>query len=246
MGAGTLARRASILGQADAPGGEFKKGEIHMNRKSLHAAAAALGMILCLTGPVLSAAADAGITLTKENPLQVDAAEGSVQVLGVVNGKYFFQGTRHAMIYQGGKFSDKAVFRSFASPQAFHDALLRIGLKPGNNMTMENKEKTRVHGDALDVRVTWPGAGRTFTLDEVISDSNGKPIQMRFGGNRKLCGEKNTGCLMCLDSCPVGIVSNAAYAYGAVEKRNEVTFQGRKEVLPADGTLVVFTVKRKP
>jgi ferredoxin len=216
-----------------------------MKCKMLYAAVAALSLVVFLTGPVMGADSGAGTALTKAHPLQVNAAEDSVQVLAMVNGKYFFEGTRHAMIWEGGKYDGKAVFRSLASPRAFHAALLQLGLKPGDNMTLENKERTHVQGDAVDVSVTWKGAPRAYTLDEVISDSNGKPLQMRFGGNLKLSGEKNTGCLICLDSCPVGIVSNAVYSYGAVEKRNEVVFKARKEVLPADGTLVVVTVKRK-
>lgn len=52
---------------------------------------------------------------------------------------------------------------------------------------------------------------------------------------------KKTGCLTCLDSCPVGIISNAAYTYGAVEERNEVEFTGNADVLPEDGTYVAVT-----
>ena len=55
--------------------------------------------------------------------------------------------------------------------------------------------------------------------------------------------EKKTGCLVCLDSCPVGIVSNATYTYGAVEKRGEVKFKGNASVLPADNTLATVTFK---
>ncbi len=50
----------------------------------------------------------------------------------------------------------------------------------------------------------------------MIVDSNGKKLDMRFGGNLTAAEEK-TGCPVCLDSCPVGIVSNATYTYGAVE-----------------------------
>jgi len=57
--------------------------------------------------------------------------------------------------------------------------------------------------------------------------------------------KKNTGCLVCLDSCPVGIASNAAYTYGAIDRRKEVSFTGNKDLLPPDGTVVVITFKAK-
>ena len=100
-------------------------------------------------------------------------------------------------------------------------------------------------GDLLDVTVTWTGAKKNYTLDQVITDSNHKPILVRFGGNISRSLMKNTGCLICLDSCPVGICSNSSYTYGAVETRKEVQFKGNKDVLPPDGTLVVISVKVK-
>jgi hypothetical protein len=50
---------------------------------------------------------------------------------------------------------------------------------------------------------------------------------------------------MCLDSCPVGITSNATYTYGAIETRKEASLTGNKDVLPPDGTLVVITFRAK-
>ncbi len=183
--------------------------------------------------------------LTKSNPLKVDKQAGTVSFLAQVNGKYLFEGTRHAVVFADESNGEKAVFRAFAKPEDFYNDLMEIGAKAGNNMTLQNKEKTHVGGDALDVTVTWTGANKDYKLDEVIKDSNGKAVDIRFGGNLKNAQDKKTGCLICLDSCPVGITSNANYTYGAVEKRNEVKFIGNKEVLPADGTLVAVTLKIK-
>jgi hypothetical protein len=190
-------------------------------------------------------AKDSGIP-TKENPIHVDSQERSVVILAEVNGKYLDQTTRHAIVYSGGRNGNKSVFRSYATPKDFCDALIKIGLKAGDNMTMDNKEKTLVQGDLLEVTVSWSGSEKKeYRLDDVIADSNGKPIEVRFGGNLKNALRYNTGCLLCLDSCPVGITSNAAYTYGAVEKRNEVTFRGKKDVLPPDGTMVLIKLKAK-
>jgi hypothetical protein len=191
--------------------------------------------------PLESAAAQ--ITLTKENPIAVDRKERSVSILAQVNGKYFYQTTRHGVVYAGGSNGSKSVFRSFAHEQDFYNALMKLGLKAGNNMTKENAAQTFVQGDPLEVTVTWNGAGREYRLDEVITDSNKKPFQIRFGGNQKSALQYKTGCLLCLDSCPVGITSNANYTTGAVEKRNEVIFKGNDKVLPPDGSLVVVKVR---
>jgi hypothetical protein len=214
-----------------------------MKRRYLNVMWCAVVVFLCsLVLGSLGYAQEAGPT--PQNPLTINAKEKSVSVLAEVNGKHLVQPTRHGAIFKGGKFGDKAVFTAFADPKAFYEALMGLGFKAGNNMTMENKEKTSVEGDPLDVTVTWKGAPKVYRLDEVIKDSNGKPFAIRFGGNLATALKMNTGCLLCLDSCPVGITSNAAYTYGAVEGRKEVAFVGNKDILPPDRTQVVLTFKK--
>ncbi|ATW26117.1 YdjY domain-containing protein [Candidatus Formimonas warabiya] len=189
--------------------------------------------------------ADAVGNLTKENPLEVNKEEGTVTFLAQVNGKYFYEPTRHGAVFAEGGNGEKSVFRAFADPEAFYHALVEIGATAGENMTMENMETTNVQGDGFDVTVTWTGAEKEVTLDEAITDSNGTPFDIRFGGNLKNAQDKKTGCLICLDSCPVGITSNAAYTFGAVESRKDVEFMGNKDVLPADGTFVAVKMALK-
>ena len=203
----------------------------------------ALILLVSLCGTAFGKEEPKSITLTKENPIKINEGDKSLSFLAEVNGKYFLQPTRHGVIFKDGKLGEKPIFRAFVDPKTFHDSLIKLGFKPGTNMTMENKETTHVEGDLLEVTVTWKGAKKEYGLDQVIKDSNGKPILVHFGGNLSNAIQYNTGCLICLDSCPVGITSNASYTYGAVEKRNEVAFTGIKEVLPPDGTQVVFKIK---
>ncbi len=208
-------------------------------------------LLVCMTlgamafPPLTALAVSNQLILTKEKPLRVDQQAKSVTVLAEVKGKYFHQATRHGVVFAGGANGDKSVFRGYATPQEFYDALVKLGYKAGNNMTRENAAQTFVQGDALEVTVVWDGAKRAYGLDEVISDSNKKPFQIRFGGNLQNALQFKTGCLLCLDSCPVGITSNASYTMGAVEKRQEVVFKGNSQVLPPDGTLVVIKVQAR-
>jgi hypothetical protein len=181
---------------------------------------------------------------TLENPLKVDMKERSVSILAEVNGKHP-EPTHHGVVFKGGKLAHKAILTGFVDPKTFHESLVSVGFKPGNNMTLDNMEKTFVEGESLEVSLTWKGAKKTYRLDEVLKDSNGKPLAMRFGGNLATALKKKTGCLVCLDSCPVGITSNSAYTYGAIDKRKEVAFTVNKNLLPPDGTLVVITFKAK-
>lgn len=82
-----------------------------------------------------------------------------------------------------------------------------------------------------------------YFFDEVIVDSNGKKLDMRFGGNLMVVEEKKMGCLVCLDSCLVGIVSNVIYIYGVVEKCGEVKFKGNVLVFLVDNMLVMVIFK---
>ena len=178
----------------------------------------------------------AGVSL--ENPIKVDKEAGTITVLTQVNGKYFTETTRHASVFKDGSNGAKSVFTAYATPEEFYNALIEIGAEPGNNMTPDNASTTKVEGTALDLKVTWNGADKKYDVNEVIKDSTGGKIAFKFGGNLDRAKAKKTGCLSCLDSCPVGIISNSTYANGVVEKTKEVKFTANQDVLPADGTYV--------
>ena len=70
-------------------------------------------------------------------------------------------------------------------------------------------------------------------------------MDIRFGGNFEAAKAKRTGCILCLDSCAVGITSDAAYETGAVEVK-KIGRYGREDVLPPDGSKVsvIFRMKQ--
>jgi hypothetical protein len=182
---------------------------------------------------------------TIKDPFKIDTKERSLSIIAEVNKKYLSQTTHHGIVSTTGKLVNKSLFRAFVDPKILHEGFIGLGLKPGNNMTMKNKEKAFVEGEPLDLFVTWKSARKMYRFGEVVSDSNGKPIDIRFGGNLAKALEMNTGCLLCLDSCPVGITSNGAYTYGAIENRKEVNFAWNKNVSVPEDMLVVITFKAR-
>ncbi len=216
-----------------------------MSKTLSHFSILSASIVIFVAAGAFGETASSSLGLTRDNPWQIDEKTATLSFLAEVNGRFLTRSTRHTAAFRGGTLGNRAIFRAFIDHKTFHESLKKIGAQPGNNMTFENMEKTHVLGTELDVSVTWEGAKKEYTLDEVIKDSNGKPIRMRFGGNLAEANEHNSGCLMCLDSCPVGIASNASYTYGSVEMRGEVRFVGKKEVLPPNGTLVVIKVKVK-
>ncbi|SHJ84027.1 hypothetical protein SAMN02745975_03017 [Geosporobacter subterraneus DSM 17957] len=197
-----------------------------------------LAAILILTvfvgcAPKSPSAAEAN---TSQETMVTDTSNKEVKILAEVNGKYFTESTRHGVVFKDGSNGEKSVLRGLTDEKEFHDALLAIGAEPGNNVTLDCMTKgVKVEGTKLDVFVTWEGLGKEIPFNDIITSSEPRPMDIRFGGNLERAKEKNTGCILCLDSCAVGITSNSSYETGASK---EIKFFGNKEVLPADGTTV--------
>lgn len=179
--------------------------------------------------------------------LVVNKEKKEVKMLTEVNGKYFTEGTRHGVVFKDGKNGEKSVLRGLADEKKFYEAMMSLGAKPGNNLTADDMKKGEksIEGSKVNVFVTWDGLGKEIPFGDIIksTDSNGnelalRPMDFRFGGNIDRAKKNNTGCVLCLDSCATGIVSNASYKAGEVEALKNVKFYGKKDVLPKDGTKV--------
>lgn len=181
---------------------------------------------------------------TKETPMVVDKENNTVKIYAEVNEKYKDESTMHMIVARDGKESNHAMFTSDAKALEFHDALESLGLKAGNNMTKDNMGKAQVEGDALDVSFQFDGNDKIFTVDEVVADSSGQPIDIRFGGNYEFQESAGTGCISCLLSCPAGITSNHTHKIGDDEKEN-FTLMLNKDNVPADKTPVIITFAAK-
>lgn len=175
-------------------------------------------------------------------PLEVNSQKKEVVMQAEVNGKYFTSPTRHGVVYAGGSNGEKAVLRGLSDEKKFHDALLAIGAKPGNNVKAEHMKAgadngLSVSGEKLDVFVKWEGLDKAIPFADIIKATEERPADFRFGGNLEAAKTAKTGCVLCLDSCSVGIVSDAAYPTGTTQHK-VVDFYGDSQVLPPDGTRV--------
>lgn len=187
--------------------------------------------------------ASSSTTLSQSNPIVIDKVAKTVKIYTEVNGKYFVEPTRHGIVFKDGSNGTKSVLKAWGNQNDFYNALIDIGAKPGNNLKLDSVG-VAVQGDPLDVSLTWAGASKEIPFGDVILDSTNKPFDVRFGGNQENAKSKNTGCILCLDSCPVGITSNAAHPTKDFDNKI-AEFKARKDVLPADGTSVIATFKLK-
>lgn len=182
------------------------------------------------------------VEVTEETPLVVNESEKTLSVYATVNGKYLFEPTRHGLNFHEGKFGNQAIFVAHANPLDFHDALVSLGAEPGNNLGSHSDEHI-IKGESVEITITWEGAQREYSIDEVITDSQGKAVDQKFGGNFENAKSAFTGCLMCLDSCTVGITSNSSHELKSFDDK-KVEFKGNPDILPEDGTPVIvkFTI----
>ena len=172
--------------------------------------------------------------VSEESPLKVDKEGKKLTIYGTFNGKYLSEATRHLVIYNNGKLSDMPIFQTLVSPEDFHKALEEIGAEAGNNMTADNAASTTSEGTPLNVKIYWEGNEEGTDLNDFLIDSNDKKIDLRFSGNLDGAEEFDTGCISCLDSCFVGITSNASYPLGAIEETKEVEFMVNPDKHPED------------
>ena len=123
-------------------------------------------LILSWAGPVPASDRDVPALPSRAEPLRVDSINKRVLIYTEVNPKSLNQSNPHwGVVFQGGKLNDKAILQAFCTPQEFHDALLQIGARPGNNLTLRSSGEV-IGGDELLVSVTVarpfpaPGVGR--------------------------------------------------------------------------------------
>lgn len=200
-------------------------------------------IMLMLAGITTGCSKEEAIEDQKE-VLVVNKEDKEVKIIAVVNGKYFTEATRHGVVAVGGSNADKSVLRGEANEIDFHEALMEIGAKPGDNVKLEDMSKgVKVDGEKLDVFVTWKGLGKEIPFNDIIKSSDERDMDIRFGGNLVAAKDKKTGCILCLDSCAVGITSNSSYETGSSKT---VQFFGDPDVLPKDGTkvTVIFRIAK--
>lgn len=173
----------------------------------------------------------------------------TVTIYTQVNGKYFTEPSRHGIVFKDGSNGEKCILRGLCSEKEFYAALLSVGGVPGDKLYFADAtpDGTQyIEGQKLDVTVSWEGSNGEIPFADCMMTGDGAPYiaDIRFGGNIKAAYAKNTGCILCTESCPVGITSNAAYAYGVVEHTKTMQFYGNPDVLPEDGTIcqVTFTL----
>ncbi|WP_300755029.1 YdjY domain-containing protein [uncultured Brachyspira sp.] len=180
-------------------------------------------------------------------PVVIDKDNKEVIIEATVNGKYFNTPSRHhGIVFKGVKYGDRGVLIGLADEREFYQALKDIGCVEGTNLTMEDMKLSKaVKGEPLDVFVTWEGLNKEIPFSDIIKSSEERMMIVRFGGNFEAAKANRTGCILCLDSCPIAITSDSSFTTAELENK-EIDKYIREDVLPPDGTKisVIFRMKQ--
>lgn len=157
----------------------------------------------------------------------------------------------HFVVWKNGRAAHNALIETDASDLQVLEALLAIGAVAGNNLTADTWEKRadrsnpepdkRVEGSIVEVSVAWEGH-RPLYAEDIFEDKFGKGFLFKFGGHKDLIPIWKSGCIVCLQSCPGGRISNANYTMRDYHDGCS-KFEVQKANLPQDGAEVEVILK---
>ena len=198
-------------------------------------------------------------------PMVVQTATKAIRIFGRIYAQRFndAQGEEahyHLIVWNKGT-SPYALIETPVDDLAFHAEVLKLGARPGNNLSMaawtqrhtahDTASHTKVTGSALDIHIAWNTNPADIPISHIFvqppAHSPDSFMSWRFGGNRdrlfnQLPFGSRPGCLVCLYSCPSGKVSNGALSvhdYVAAPAR----FVANIDLVPVDGTPVIVTFR---
>lgn len=190
-----------------------------------------------------------------KTPEQTIAVNKTVSFNCTVNGKYFTESTRHFIVDKVGFNAGKAILNADISPADLYAALVQAGgvswsksrdkaLQDGEKISAANAENPNF--SHVDVTVSW--GGNTYPLNEVLTytpgGTEGPAVDMVFSGNPSAAEKTPSGCIACLDSCYIGIVSNMNLGLCVIDNKNPAVY-ARADRLPPDGGIVTVNITVK-
>ncbi|MEX2528056.1 MAG: YdjY domain-containing protein [Gemmatimonadota bacterium] len=156
----------------------------------------------------------------------------------------------HALVHEGGGAAAKALLTTPVSDRELAARLRELGAKDGGGVPMAawnlrrlplvRAPETRVSGSPMTLLVEWGGWSSPRRLDQLVQDPGGQGLALRFGGNEEHDHHWESGCVVCLYSCPGGVISNAQYTLRDYV-RGATRFLPAPD-LPPDGTEVTITL----
>jgi len=157
----------------------------------------------------------------------------------------------HALVHSEGGAAGKSLFTTEVRDTEIARVLRELGAEDGGGVPMAawnlrwvplvSQPTARVQGSRLRISIDWAGSPRSYSLGELLIDPGQQGVDLRFGGNEEHDDHWGSGCIICLFSCPGGVISNASYTIRD-HQRGVTSFEAGPE-FPSDGQAVVFTIE---
>lgn len=196
------------------------------------------------------------LLLATPQVLVIDKAHREVRITATVQpdamDRMFGVKGHHAVVWKGGRSQRWALFVADASDHDVRLALDSLGARRGENLTPDSwnaredarnpEPDKRVEGSHIGVYVEWKN--RRTPLSRVIEEKRApKPrLDFRYGGNERWQKDFQSGCIVCLYSCPGGAIGNHAHPIRDYV-RDGVVYASVPERLPPAGTRVTIVLK---
>jgi hypothetical protein len=202
-----------------------------------------------------------GSSVDPQHPgLRVDADAREVRIQAVAHPAAFRAALPpdhqyHLLVWEQGAAQGKSLFVTSVPDTAVARVFRELGADDGGGVPMAAwslrwvplvpQPDARVKGSPIDIRVAWEGRD-AVPLADLLDDPGGAGVDMRFGGNEEHDAHWGSGCIVCLFSCPGGVISNAAYSIRD-HQRGTTSFEPGA-LMPPEGTPVelVLTLSDLP
>lgn len=190
----------------------------------------------------------------KKLAMQVDAKKRRVSIPVQYKPKQFNNPlhlkNHHLVVWNEGKAANAALFVTPIPDIAIHRALGSIGAKPGNNLTADswNKRYSKkskdpdlvAEGSKLQIQIRK--GTKVLNVANILHDNHDHAYNFVFSGNLEFIPLWQSGCVICLQSCPGSKVSNATYTMRDLAK-GKATFAINNDILRSGETLWIdFTL----
>lgn len=202
-----------------------------------------------------------GLFATQAVPtLVVDRAQHEIRISATVQpdamDRMFGVKGHHAIVWRGGKAERMALFVSDAGDHEVRVALDSLGAHAGENLTPDTWKRRddassrepdkRVAGTPVDVFVEWRGSRGRIPLASLIAEKGARAprLDFRYGGNERYQKEFESGCIVCLYSCPGGAIGNHAHTIRDYV-RDGVVYSSLPNRLPPAGTRVTIIIRTR-
>ena len=192
------------------------------------------------------------------SPVQVDRERRTITLIAEARSSAFLASTDpddryHALVSRSGGAMAKSLMVTAAEDDEIARALRNLGAEDAGGVPMSAWNRraipflpgpgSRVAGTRVEVLITWEGADRSYTLGELLGEEGANGVEIRFGGNEEHDHHWPSGCIICLYSCPGGVLSNALKTIRDHSRGHNFS---PGDLFPPDGTTLTVTLQLLP